>query len=181
MSDEREVITKETVKQELLGELKHDMILCIFDTVFWGLMLLGIFLIAIESPRNGVEYIINAVCILFAVFAVAFIFIAWYCTISNLCIIKKDKFKIVVDTLTNVSEDEYCQSDFLETMHRRMFLRWHVHIEDAFYFSQYGRVSVSKKVSAYSMRGDVFYLVIIPRKNDKVVKMYNSRIYRYEK
>lgn len=183
MSDKREVITKETVKKDLLRDSKSEVLSCIIDTVSlgWMPMLILVFGICIiKSPRNGVEYMLNAFFYIAALVLFAYLLAVWYRAITTVHIVRKGEFEIVEDTLNTISEDEFFESDYIEKVRRRMYLVRRYPIEDAFYFSQYGRVHASKKVSAYSMRGDKFYLVILPRKNDKVVKMYSSRIYRYE-
>lgn len=184
MIDEREVITKETVKKALLRDSKSEVLSCIMDTVFFGwmpMLILVFGICIIKSPRNGIEYMLNAFFYIAALILLAYILAVWYRAITTMHVVRKGEFEIAEDTLNTISEDEFFESDYFEKLRRRMYLGRSHPIEDAFYFSQYGRVHASKKVSAYSMRGDVFYLVIIPRKNDKVVKMYNSRIYRYEK
>ena len=58
--------------------------------------------------------------------------------------------------------------------------RYSVELEHVLYFSQYGRVPVSKGICSYSMRGDLFYLVVYNCEDNHVVLVYSSKIYRFE-
>ncbi len=182
MVDEREVITKETVKKALLREIKSEIIACIVDTIFsvWIPFLCVLCILTTTFKSWDAIVFCGIAPALAAVFVLFMLGIEWYRVLSHLNIIKKDDFAIVEDTLKNISEDEMHSEVFRLTRFRVKGAGRYV-IDDAFYFSNYGRVYVAKNISAYSMSGDVFYLAVIPRKNDEVMKLYNSRIYRYEK
>lgn len=181
-TDKRERITKETIKADLLEDLKNERNECIFDTIYCAILLFFAILFLSEPPfwRDMVSVFIYATVIIFIVAALVFLIFVWHRFISRQKSIKNGSFIIVEDTLDVISEDEFRQSSLPSFRDRMRHHRRIVQIEDAFYFSQYGRVSVKKNVSAFSMRGDSFYLVLLPKKENKILRIYSARLYQYE-
>jgi len=180
--DQRERITQETIKKDLLGDLKDERSECIFDTVCSVVLLAMSCLFLYEPPffKDIVAVIIYFAVMLFSLFVLAFLVFIWcrFAGMQNL--IKKNAFAIEEDTLRSISEDEFRRNS-LPALRYRMRRRHNiVQVEDAFYFSKHGRVAVKKSVSAYSMQGDIFYLATLPQKKNRVLRIYSSRLYRYE-
>ena len=181
-TDNRECITKETIMADLLEDLKDERGECIFDTIYCAILLFFSVLFLSEPPfwRDIVSVSIYATVIIFIIAALVFLVFIWYKFISRQKSIKTGSFIIAEDTLDVISEDEFRQRSLPALRDRMRHHHRIVQIEDAFYFSQYGRVSVKKNVSAYSMQGDSFYLVILPQKETKILRIYSARLYRYE-
>ena len=93
-------------------------------------------------------------------------------------IAKKGIFEIVEDKLERSAEHELWESDYFIEILRRRFSRHKPMYENVFYFSKHGRVP---GYSEFSMSGDTFYLVIIPSKDNKVIRTYPAKLYKYEK
>lgn len=163
MSDERERLTLNKIKQDLSHDAYHSrqmyILICFMFLVFTSLPIL---IFASLWHRNTFEYVIAVSLGMFIPVVIAVIGI---CDVtSKLRFVKKENFHVEEDELRQICEDEF-------TMLKRS------RSEDAFYFNRNGRVVVSKKACGLSMVGDKFYLVINDR-NNKIVAMYNSKFYK---
>ncbi len=182
MADERRVITKESVKTEMLGELTFPIITNVVGTLFaCGFLALSLLIIRgysdIYIPKFAVA--LASLPVLAAILLFFDVALDWYAVIEIVYIAKKGIFEIVEDKLDRMAEHELWESDyFIERLRNRLRGRFRQRYENVFYFSKHGRVP---GYSEFSMNGDTFYLVIIPSKSNKVVRTYPAKLYRYEK
>lgn len=182
MADERRVLNKETVKADMLGELKFPIIVNVVGTLlFCGFLALALVMIRVYSDTYIPKFAVALASLVFLALALFFLEVAleWYVVIEIVYIAKKGTFEIVEDKLERMSEHEFWESDyFIDRLRNRLLGRFRQRFENVFYFSKYGRVPGYSK---FSMSGDTFYLVIIPSKDNKVIRTYPAKIYRYEK
>lgn len=187
--DQREVLTIEKIKSDLSYDCRAENISCVFT----GLSVLFF----IGAAVTFLEFILSEMSdwnIIPVGFATMPSLCALWCTVVFIAtvrrvviekrIIKKGEFRIVTDTVAAVSEDEFYRRPFLAFTkpgyRTRAPRRRSVELENVFYFSRYGRVPVSKGLCDYSMRGDMFYLVVYNGEDNHVAMVYSSRIYRVE-
>ena len=185
--DERELLTPERVKADLIYDIKCERIDCIMCTIMFALIFGMLFLpTLLAGDKTGITAIDMVMLVILLLFA-SFLAVMWIRVVREMRLVKNGGFKIVNDTLNTVSEDEFMERNIFDLAkigyrdRGRMFHIHHrinIHIEDAFYFSKYGRVHAEKNISAFSMKGDEFYLVIYPDYNDLVVRTYSARLYR---
>ena len=189
--DEREVITAERVKADLVSDAKGELL----DAALG--LLIPCFMCALMLfvlGNVGRDLLVDIICLPLTAavfFILACCIVRIITLVRELRLVKNGGFKIVTDTVKSVSEDEFMEREGLiravTTVGYRdngrlfSYRRGRVRIEDAFYFSSYGRVRAYRNVSQYTMAGDKFYLAVYPKYSDKVMLMYSSRIYRFDK
>ncbi len=189
--DEREVITAERVKADLISDVKGELLDATLGLLYPAFMCVLMLLIL---GNVGREFLTDIICypLTVAVFFILACYIVRLITvIRELRLVKNGGFKVVSDTVKSISEDEFMERvglfravttvGYRDSGRLFSYRRGRVRIEDAFYFSSYGRVRAYRNVSQYSMVGDKFYLALYPSCNDKVMLMYSSRIYKFEK
>ena len=190
MADERKVLSKETVKAEMLSTLTFDIIMSILETLLCGGMAaLWLFLMH-KCFDNFMPLFAHAIGALFGIAAFAMIFfiaLGWYEVAENAYIAKRCAFEIVEDRVERIVEDERWEQPlgFVERWRYRLSIKIHygdhLRYKNAFYFAKCGRVYAQKCYSDFTMCGDMFYIVIINGKNQRVWWSYPAKLYRYEK
>ena len=182
--DEREVLTKDRIKADLLQDLKAEKVGCIGWSILamfvLGLLFAFACMVADNSVWNGITVAIWILSLAVSLLVI----ITWIFIIRRVLfadrILKNEDFYIVEDQLVRISEDEIpTVSRFGFAQPGTRFAGYGSRLADALYFSTYGKVFVRKQVSRYSVCGDRFYLVVYNDAKKEIIKLYSSKIYRF--
>ena len=184
MKDERELLTKEKIKEDMRLEYRRELIATAVCSPIALLCLLGT-VVLLYTAKTSMDICVSVflfvVAIVFLLCCSLFLMSSFYSLISARACIKQEKFRVDTDELARISEDEIVRPSLsVDYFMNSLFHRGGTHIETAFYFEKHGRIAVTKTLSDYSRHGDNFYLVVREGKKEKVLKLYSSRIYRFE-
>ena len=182
--NDREVLTKDRIKADLLQDLKAEKVGLIgwsVSAVFvLGLLFAFAYMVAGNAVCNGITVAIWILPLAVSLLVI----ITWIFLIRRVLfadrILKNEAFSIVEDQLVRISEDEIPtipRFGFAQPGTR--FAGYRNRLADALYFSTYGKVFVHKQVSRHAMCGDMFYLVVYNGAEKGIIKLYSSKIYRF--
>ena len=159
----KEIITKETIKAELLHTQKANIFIHIVAFIFSVIIFsFGIFM-SVISDGIGSIILSSMSSLIFAitVFNTCIYFYTWYK-------ISAGKFQIVEDTLNYLCEEDNYRYKYVK-------------IEKVLYFHKYGKYildNLDGSVFEYASKGDEFYLVLLG-KNSKA-RIYSKKLYEYK-
>ncbi|MBE6547645.1 MAG: hypothetical protein E7667_02040 [Ruminococcaceae bacterium] len=90
--------------------------------------------------------------------------------------VNNKEYSICEDTVATVAEKEKVREKVLiGSFGRKDYVRC---LEDALYFQKHGRIAVNHGVCDYTIKGDVFYVVVLDNAKDRViVNAYSKKIY----
>lgn len=183
--DERELLTKEKIKEDLHSEYKRELVAAAVCSPIALLCILGsveLLYVAKDGMDMCVSVFLFVVAIVLMLCCSLFLVSFFYSLISTRACIKRENFRIDTEELARISYDEFVRPSLSVDyfMNDLVHHGGRTHIETAFYFEKHGRIAVTKTLSDYSRHGDKFYLVVKEGKKEKILKLYSSRIYRME-
>ena len=182
--DQREILTKESIKKEFFKKDKtENIILAIFIPV---VVILFVMLILLINTRASYMWLFGLFAILFDLVLVVGVICGIYVTVKQSQIIKNGDFSIIEDELIDIKEDVIDVPEFLFNTSS-----YNSALKDVFYFAKFGKVKIKremcgrdpfayKRMRNYSSRGDIFYILVYNNKKNKVRRIYNSKLYRWE-
>ena len=189
----REIITKETIRRELLRESRHIYPLLIvglpLDALCCAILIAAGFgtmpsrkliseMVAESDPLLALPILLSFFSFLMAAALILIPLVLLTRFILRDSLIRGGKFSIVEDELVNMVRQEPYRS----------FYSRRTQYQDVFYFWKAGRyvvTGIDGSSFEYSSEGDTFYVVIIDsrhkRKNpNPPQRVYNAKIYQYE-
>lgn len=170
--DQRTVITKQTVHQELLRRQKGVLI-----GFFIGLALVLLMAIPLTIFAFGQSHPFPKVmAVLIDLNCVFFGLLCYIPDVRVWRLVSEKRYDIVEDTLRGIAVEERVR----RPMVRRMRYGNRYKYESALYFDGYGRVATTKRVCDHSIVGDTFYLVVCGDKKRPILLFYNTKTHRYE-
>jgi hypothetical protein len=167
IKETKNTLTYEGCRNELSRWAKGNLLP---DTVLLGVMLLifvPLFALCIYISKNVLVLgIVFALVCTVAPIVFAFRIVVDIITIR---LIKRGDFSVVEDTVCRLSKGEIPQkySEGIASV-------------DVIYFTKYGRYVATGMNFDLASVGDVFYLVILHAKKEKLVFAYNSMMYEYK-
>ena len=173
--DEREALTRQTVREVLKKQIKRKAIGSLSIYAVWALAMLFLpFLLLLDPEPIGVVSVI-------LVYALPLILLVpdMVTVVKKLLILKNDDFEIVEDRVYNIAEEMNWSAWF--SMDGLIFgdvLRYMRAAQKTFYFDQHGRYFVDRTLASYSSVGDHCYLAV---SKGKIFAVFNEKIYRLDK
>ena len=172
----KSIITKETIKKDLLFRMKSAIPIIIVSCVLCVILLLfGIAMLddlVYEINNFGWSFSSAEGIIVIAVIILLFP-LSQYWAYTNIKVLKEAKrynFKVVEDRLSRAEEEVIVTSR-------------HSRIEKVFYFYEHGRYVVSVcdgSAFEYSSPEDEFYLIFANDTSSTPLLIYNKKVYEYK-
>lgn len=187
MKDEREILTREDVRQKLIREAKRSMVeavliaaptLMFFALLFWMLSLTTLPLWAIW----GIDVI--WACIPLILCTVSFVRSA-----KRMSKARRDEFTVTEDTLTDVKDNQLrpIQLIIFEDFHTLLGNKTHLYYVFKFESGKTLTLNVAEyqntrpgSAASFSLPGDRFYLVFYNDAPQTVIWIYSSKIFNYK-
>ncbi len=180
---QKEIITMDNIKHDLKYSIKNLYITLAFCLLFIPIYFYIIYKV-LSEPSLTFEFVLAVVC---SVVIIVFFITALVSTIKSIIISTKsiDNFDIISDKLNKPEEEiQYSARRGLRTVYHY----YHLH------FKSFGKYTIPRKnytwSSEYSMRnkgvyetssdGDEFYLVVSKNKSQKVLLVYNKKLFELE-
>ena len=173
--DEREALTRQTVRELLKKQIKRKLIGSISMYAAWSLATLFLPILLLLDPEpTGVA----AVILVYAL-PLPLLIPDVVSAVKKWRILKKDDFEIVVDRVYNIAEEMNWSAWFsMDGLIFSKVLRYMRAAQKTFYFDQHGRYFVDRTLASYSSVGDHCYLAV---SKGKIFAVFNEKIYRLEK
>lgn len=157
----KNVITRESVKKDLIFSAKH---LLVFDCI--ALVLLSLLMAVMIYASILVARDVLVVCILLIlIFLILPILCVFYVIrdIRNLRLVARGGFLIVTDTVCALAKGEPIGRN---------------QVADAIWFTRYGKWFPSDTTFGLTSVGDEFYLVVLQNKKKELKMVFHSLMYR---
>ncbi len=169
IEEKRRILTKESVRCQLLRSMKGDLIFTVPAVLFVEALLIAITCMAYRlAPRM---WMLWGVCVLLDVLILA---VFWRKAVKPIVrgrrYIASGNFHVVEDKLVGIGEDEVMRS--------RGKNRYYT--VDMLYFEGYGSIPEDKGVRGYGPCGSTFYLVVLGDPNHTLHTFYSSQLYCYK-
>lgn len=185
--DEREILTRQTITKKLTYEAKRTMVgslmICILAAVLFGM--LNIMWFGFSDVPAAVRIIINLLQAP-VYLACAFFFVRG---VINICKINKGDFTVIKDVLTEIEDNQFNLKQLILYGGFDILFGSKAHLRHVFKFKsskvfianaeEYKNTSVGT-AAEFSSAGDSFFLVFYNDSPNRVVLIFNSKIYNYK-
>ena len=185
--DEREILTRQSVLKKLTYESKRSMVgsllMCILGTVFFGMMCL--MLLSLPYVTTRTKIILGFLLVPYFI-ACAFFFVR---ALLRLFKAKRGEFTVVEDMLAEIKDNQFSILQLI--MHGGMHTLFggKSHLNHIFKFKS-GKIFVANAeeykntklgtAAEFSLPGDTFFLVFYNDNPNKIILLFNSKIYTYK-
>lgn len=174
----KSIITDESIKNELLFDIKINIPKIVFFSVFMLPISIALFIFSvrdlISANTSGMNF--PFMDIFYAALSLFFICITavmLYGFLYKLYYIESGRFSVVTDELIRMAEEGSVSLSFRRAEYFRVF-----------YFRNYGRCVLNygnQSMFDSSTVGDSFYVVVFNSKNQPPQLAYNQKIYEYKR
>ena len=185
--DEREILTRPTIQKKLIYEAKRSMIgsllMCILGTMVFGMM--SLILLFSNYVTFATKLIVSILVSLYFI-ACAFFFIR---AILRMIKAKRGNFTVVEDMLEEIKDNRFSILQLIMYGGMHTLFGGKSHLNHIFKFKS-GKIFVANaeeykntKLGAaaeFSLPGDTFFLVFYNDNPNKIILLFNSKIYTYK-
>lgn len=159
--DERQSITKESIRSELKIKYKYPLIHKTLLLIIYGIL-------AIIIVINFNKVVFKIICFLPLLIMISLVV---YDFVFYFCVIKNKRFSIIEDTLVSIDHDVLAFS--------KKEFGYDSPLKHKLVFKKSGIIFISHKRDNLT-EGDNFYLVIPDCANKKALVLYNTKSYIYK-